>query len=269
MEQVKVAVVIPFYKENLSHNELVSVQQCFKILGGYPIITVKPNSLSLSEAVTSFPFTDTVNFDDAYFKNIAGYNRLMLSPEFYGAFLNYDYILIHQPDAFVFKDELQHWCNKNFDYVGSPWIRTTHKTNRLNWLASRFRFFVYRYVNRGKTGLSNFADLEYQVGNGGFSLRRVQRFYELCSILKPVIDTYTANNHPLFNEDIFWSVEVKRQGYRFNIPHYKQAIKFGFEIAPERARILNNGALPFGCHAWDINIEYWRPIFKEYGYEVT
>jgi hypothetical protein len=35
-----------------------------------------------------------------------------LSASFYERFLDTKYILIYQLDAFVFKDELQEWCDK-------------------------------------------------------------------------------------------------------------------------------------------------------------
>ncbi|RYE17085.1 MAG: hypothetical protein EOP51_24550 [Sphingobacteriales bacterium] len=265
MKQANAAVVIPFYKTSLSHNEMVSVQQGFKVLGGHPIIAIKPESLVLPTDVAAFPFTKVITFNDDYFKNIAGYNRLMLSAEFYEAFLDYEYMLIYQPDAFVFKDELQQWCNKDIDYVGPPWIGFTDNPGRLRRLKTTLQYYNYRYINLKKTGISSFDQLENRVGNGGFSLRRVKRFYELCTALAPRIAEYHRYQ---LNEDIFWSLEIKRNGHKFNIPNYKQALKFGFEVAPELALRLNKGQTPFGCHAWDINIDYWRHIFKEYGYEI-
>src|SRR3546814_12069713 len=63
------------------------------------------------------------SFDDGYFKDISSYNSLMMSSAFYQSFLEYKYILIHQTDAFVFNNELKEWCEKDFDYIGDPWLR--------------------------------------------------------------------------------------------------------------------------------------------------
>lgn len=52
-----------------------------------------------------------------------GYNRLMLSEDLYSAFSNYEYILICQSDAYIFRDELKEWCEAGYDYVGAPWLR--------------------------------------------------------------------------------------------------------------------------------------------------
>ncbi|RYD89321.1 MAG: hypothetical protein EOP54_25805, partial [Sphingobacteriales bacterium] len=185
MTKLNCAVVIPFYKPGLSPNEMVSLQQCFKVLANHPIIAIKPEGLVLPTDTDAFKFKDVISFDNSFFKGIAGYNRLMLSAELYGAFLNYDYILIHQLDAFVFSDDLKEWCGKDIDYVGAPWIAPRRTRNKLPFLKASLRYYLYRYVKLKKTGLSHFNQLENRVGNGGFSLRRVKKFYNLCTTLAP------------------------------------------------------------------------------------
>lgn len=265
---VSAAVVIPFYKNNLTDNEIVSLRQCFKTLHKYAIIAVKPHNLILPQQTNTYPFTDILSFDDTYFSSIESYNRLMLSVEFYTAFLKYDYILIHQPDAFIFKDDLQQWCNMGIDYVGAPWLLPQRPFINKTYLKAQLKFYQYKYLTKNIKGITELAQLEKQVGNGGLSLRRVARLHELCKLMQPQIEIYNENYGHGFNEDVFWSLEVKRNGHSFVIPSFKKALQFAFEIAPERARLLNNGELPFGCHAWDINIDYWRPIFKQYGYNI-
>ena len=64
-------------------------------------------------------------FDPAYFTSIQGYNRLLLSTEFYQRFLGSAYLLICQLDVFVFRDELAGWVARGYDYVGAPWVSST------------------------------------------------------------------------------------------------------------------------------------------------
>jgi hypothetical protein len=68
------------------------------------------------------------SFPKRYFENIEGYNELLLSASFYERFLDTKYILIYQLDAFFFKDELQEWCDRGYDYIGAPWITTQKHT---------------------------------------------------------------------------------------------------------------------------------------------
>lgn len=192
----------------------------------------------------------------------------MLDIAFYNAFTDYEYILLHQLDAFIFKDELLSWCDKDIDYVGAPWIRIRDNMNRLHILLSRLQYYLYMHVNSQITGIGNIDQLENRVGNGGLSLRRVKKLARLCHEMLPQIKIYDENDIYQFNEDVFWSVEANRGKKRLNIPGYKEALNFAFEIAPERARNLNHGKLPFGCHAWDLNIDFWKPIFEEYGYTI-
>ena len=112
-----VKVLIPIYKTTLNRLERMSLQQAYRVLQDYPLVAVKPRGLDLSPLLKEFPRLETEDFDDGYFKGISGYNRLMMSAEFYSRFADVRYVLIYQLDAYVFRDELQLWCGKGYDYV--------------------------------------------------------------------------------------------------------------------------------------------------------
>src|ERR1700759_1030871 len=118
----KVAIIIPFYRNVMSDYEKIALQQGERVLPGYAKIAIKPNNFTLPDEACIVNFAGVVSFDDDFFKGLAGYNSLMLSSEFYGKFIDYEYVLIYQMDCFVFKDELAWWCNQNLDYIGAPWI---------------------------------------------------------------------------------------------------------------------------------------------------
>ncbi|MDB5031051.1 DUF5672 family protein [Mucilaginibacter sp.] len=264
----KVAVVIPFYKDTLSAHEAIALQQCFKVLANYPVIAVKPNHLTLPAAITAYPFADTISFDDDYFKDIKGYNALMLSDKFYKEFLGYEYILIHQLDAFVFRDELNYWCDQNYDYIGAPWLRDCDHPDWIKAVKSNIKYFFHIRYDIYVNGEPSHYQFENKVGNGGFSLRRVKKFYDISVAKKEFIAGYLANDSTHFNEDRFWSIEVNRKRKALRIPYYKTGIKFSFEYVLDRAMSLTNNQLPFGCHAWDEHLDFWRPFFKECGYDI-
>ena len=260
------AVVIPFYRDTITPYEAIALQQCFKVLANHPIIAIKPNQLTLPPEVQAYPFTEVVNFEDSYFKNIEGYNALMLSPQFYEAFLGYQYILIHQLDAFVFEDKLSYWCDQNYDYIGAPWLRDCDHPDLFKAVKSNLKYYFHIRYDIRKDGVPTKYQWENQVGNGGFSLRRVQKFHDLSISLKSKIDEYLQETSYHFNEDRFWSTEVNRKKKILNIPGYKKAVEFAFELVPDRALRLTNNQLPFGCHAWDRYVDFWKPVFKAYGY---
>jgi len=267
MDIKKVAVIIPFYKDELSAYESVALGQCFKILAPYPIIAIKPKSLVLPQEVAKYPFFDAILFDDECFSSVEAYNRLMMDEKFYKQFLAYEYILIYQLDAFVFKDELNYWCTQHYDYIGAPWIKP-RKQNIFKRALSKIQYYTHTRYNIQKNGLPTSKQRDYKVGNGGFSLRKTRIFYDICITHRATINYYNGRQHHLFNEDIFWSVEVNRKRKLLNIPSWKTALKFSFEFHPARALALNKDQLPFGCHAWDLNVDFWKPIFKEAGVEI-
>src|SRR6266487_2982895 len=118
----EVAVVIPVYRPQMTAYEEISLNQCLKILGRYPLIFISPDDLDMSSYLTRAPHAEVRTFASSHFQNLDAYDRLLLSKPFYDRFRDYRYILIYQLDAFVFSDQLEDWCARGFDYVGAPWI---------------------------------------------------------------------------------------------------------------------------------------------------
>lgn len=261
----QVAVVIPFYRDILLEYEEIALAQCHKVLAGYPIIAIKPESLVLPDAVTKYDFFTVESFEDKYFEGIKGYNELMLSDVFYGRFLAYEYILIYQLDAFVFKDELEYWCRRGYDYIGAPWLRNKIYSHLP---ASRVLYYFQARFNVTKNGVPSKMQFYNKVGNGGFSLRRVKKFYELSISLHTKVLAYLSRDEHEFNEDSFWSIEVNRKKKNLKIPSYKTGLRFSIESYPRRAMQINHNRLPFGCHAWDIHKDFWRPVFGRFNYHI-
>nr|WP_221391682.1 DUF5672 family protein [Dyadobacter sp. NIV53] len=206
-----VAVVVPFYKTSLSVLERTSLDQCFKVLSEYPIIAIKPQSLNLSEIPDYEQFSDILSFADSYFKNVQGYNELMLSSDFYQRFPGFEFILIHQLDAFVFKNELKTWAHKGYDYIGAPWLKRIPDLNNFAAWKTRVKTRFYTYFNIFKYGLPSDRQFDNVVGNGGFSLRRVQVFYDLSIKFRSEMEVYIQRTEYKFHEDAFWSIEVNRK----------------------------------------------------------
>lgn len=257
----EVIIAIPIYKTHLNDSEQISLKQCFKILGNYPIIFIKPKALDISmylKYVDKYPFKSE-SFSAHFFKDIRGYNQLMLSQKYYERFLDYKYMLIYQLDAFVFKDELLHWCRKGYDYIGAPWLMREKTTRKIR------SYFFRKFNKKQKDGVSpHMLQFYNRVGNGGFSLRNIRKFLELCSTHKTLIDFYNGHSDSNFyNEDVFWSLEVNRRGNILKIPGYKEALHFSIEQNPDLALRLLDGALPFGVHAWPLFFKHWKSIIEQ------
>lgn len=234
----KVAVVIPIYKEILSDSEEKSLIQVKKILGGYNFIFFGPNNLKLDNYKKILPDFEWLGFENNYFNSVDGYSALMLSPTFYKKFFSYEYILIYQLDAWVFKNDLETWCNKGYDYIGAPWISKPPLTKG----KPKFDLSPY-FVNR--------------VGNGGFSLRKVKSHYRNCLIFRPLLKKFVKN------EDMFWGLLLYFLNPFFRRPKAKEALNFAFEMEPRKAYKMTNHKLPFGVHAWEkYDAEFWKEWIK-------
>lgn len=250
-------IVIPIYKLIISDDEIISLRQCFKNLSNHKIIFVGPIGIDISFYKKILNKEDLVveYFEKYYFENIKGYNQLMLSKTFYERFINYDYMLIHQLDCYIFKDELDYWCNLGYDYIGAPWLDYFYygksKISKGIFLINRLisSLFLNKYRNK--------EILTYSVGNGGFSLRKINFFLNILNnVDKKIINKFKNSNDPnsLFNEDVFWSFEAKN----IKKPTYKIAVGFSLDYNIDIGIRLNRNQLPFGAHAWNKNKETWN-----------
>lgn len=261
----RVAVLVPLYKESITTSEEFSFRNTLKVLSKHDIHVICP--ARLSGFLSSLKAKLCVNFKtryfaDRYFSGVAGYNSLLKSRAFYKSFDCYEYLLIVQTDALVISDQLDEWCNRNYSYIGAPWFKGFDCPVRpLSFLG---------------------------VGNGGFSLRKVQDFIRVLSYPRYIpnvmageasfarfvkhrfIFSYSFKPfQPLVNEDAFWGLLAPRGCNFFTVPAPEAAISFAFEAEPEYLYELNRNQLPFGCHAWEkYNLQFWRKVLSERGLEL-
>jgi hypothetical protein len=237
-----VVVVIPVYQPVLSDAEQMALQQCARVLGRYSIKIVKPASLKLDLEEFGFSDCELVDFDDRYFKDIDGYNALMISSHFYERFLSFRYVLIYQLDAYVFRDELAEWCAKDFDYIGAP---TLHRD-------------IFDSLPAGASETYKQALSAHRfVLNGGLSLRKVKSFIRYLKIYNTFYPAWKGNEDMLFSQEATRLLPMK---LFMKQPRWYEAIQFSFEKSPAATFELTNRKLPFACHAWErYDPEFWKP----------
>jgi len=75
-------IIIPVYKEEPKAIELTSLRRCLTVLKDHKIVFIGPDDLNTSvyefECKHHIEF-QFVGFNNQYFRDIAGYNQLMLS----------------------------------------------------------------------------------------------------------------------------------------------------------------------------------------------
>lgn len=164
MKKANVCIVIPLYKENPSELELKSVNRARQIFAGRDIFYVVPAGFNSS----AYGYEAIIEFPTYYFQSLVNYSELCCLHDFYAAFKDYDYMMIYQPDCWVFEDKLDEFCALGYDYIGAPWPKMP--------------------------GIP-----EDGVGNGGFCLRGVRKFMDMTRQL------HSCGCHP---EDRFWCIDM-------------------------------------------------------------
>lgn len=261
-----VAVVVPLYnRKEFTADEELSFRHLMRFLGKYDKFLIVPEGLQISR-----PGFYNERFGKRYFGSLAAHNKLMLSAEFYKRFMDYKYILVYHLDALVFSDQLTQWCKRGFDYIGAPWVK--------------FDGAPYS----GAPGNEN------KVGNGGFSLRKIEsflkviyskkysvdpsvyweqtyaskeRYKQLINLPKKLLKQFKVFNNArwemsryVYNEEHFWANRAEHYYPEFNIAPLETALHFAFECGPRICYEKTNQTLPFGCHAWHkYDREFWEP----------
>lgn len=242
MEKNQVKVVVPLYRSDLSAEEERSLRHNLDVLHRYPVVLLVPEGLDTSALEARYPQCATLRVSDRWLGTkcgIAGYNRMMMSPDFYALFPDTEYLLICQTDCWIFRDELTAWCARGYDYAGAP---SPRKPVYDLWPA-RWYLALRRRLTRGAILRQ---DLLGKVYNGGLSLRRVERFRTAAIACSAEAAGFLARNHYRYNEDVFWSLVP--EGFRY--PPFDEALGFSFDVKPARCYRLAEGRLPFGCHGW-------------------
>lgn len=263
-------VVIPIHSESPTKNDLISFKQCFDVLSKYTIRIIAPTGLNLDcykEVVNSF---ETIYIDPHWQSNIFMYNKLKLSSFFYDLFKEFDFLLTYELDAFVFKDELEIWCQKNYDYIGAPWFLgfSESKTNEIIGVGNSG--FSLRKVSSMRKAIRN---IYFERKNYNLKDKK-QRINDLVKKGLFHIDIFrkenkTIQNSEHHNEDWFISNVIAKHYKKFTVAPIEEAIQFSFEVNPRYLYNLNDNKLPLGCHAWEkYDLEFWKPHIRTFGYSV-
>lgn len=253
MSSKKVIITIPVYSTDLSYIEKNTLKNNVDKLKNYDIAIIYPESLDISGIIElQRNNISLVRFSDHSFSSVEGYNKLLRSSAFYSGFSGYEYLLILQLDAFVFQNDLERFCDKEYDYWGAPWI----DFELINYRFLRTvlpLFHKSRYLRPFRNVFGN----KYLVGNGGLSLRKVATHLQVATKYDTLIqefekdyDKWIEGGATSMMEDVFWALFVPHFYPEYKVAPWQEAIDFSFEMNPRKAYKLNGNKLPFGCHAF-------------------
>lgn len=263
-------VVIPIHKINPSKEELISFEQCFKVLDRHPIKVLAPRNLNIASYKKVVPQCEIIFIDPICQSSFREYNNMKMNGAFYKLFTSYKFLLTYELDAWVFKDELEYWCNKDYDYIGAPWFEGLNMPTTNKIIGVGNSGFSLRSISASIRILRR-VDILRRVRKFWFKshIQAIIRFSTVLSILKAAfkIDNYNSLNWALVQndllEDFFWSQVVAKAFSDYKVASIGDAIKFSFEVNPAHLYEIANYQLPFGCHAWNVyDPVFWKQFIK-------
>lgn len=265
------AIVIPVHNHELTLEETISLKQCQKILGAFPIFLLHPIGMNTDAYQLIFPKLQHLEISPKLMSSISAYNKLMISPLIFDALKQHSHLLIHEPDAIVLKNDLIYWCKKDYDYIGAPWFLSEDASDQ-------------RLKETGNFGLSL---LKVDTANKIF--RDNPRWYTSAMILRDLLRSIRGRGNfqrvlaavggagkvfsasTLYNDhcDIFWSYLIPKIYSRFRKAPPESAIYFSWEKNPEKCFKICGGEMPFGIHAWKKhNYVFLHPLLMNAGVEI-
>lgn len=243
----KAAVVVTVHKPEMNPLEGFSLSRCVDVLGHYPIVLAGPRSLDFTAYRRVAPSAEVVVFDDRYFTSWDNYSEFLTLPPLFEAVASYEFILKYELDAFVFEDQLLEWCQRDWDYIGAPWMN-----RRREWVG---------------------------VGNGGFSLRKVGSCLKVLEAKRAM----ESGNRPArfrrrlarmiararlgrwvykyvfpeAQEDVFWAKRAPDYYPAWKVAPVDEAMRFSMETGLMEAASVFRERPPFGCHRdWYVEMLY-------------
>jgi hypothetical protein len=264
----RVCVVIPVHRQQPTQTDLISLNACMRVLTQHDVFLVCPEEMDARIYTEKWPGLQLMKVPGTWLQSIAAYNKMKIDPAFYARFSTYTHMLTYEPDAYVFRDELQQWAAADFDYIGAPFVAG----------ADQYQ------PGAALTG----------VGNSGFSLRNISACRKVLAEIRSLAATAAYCNNPVIrallrsfsgiekilpgvhftririiraylhaeytHEDVFWSVFIPRLLPYFRIAGINEAVRFSFDMAPEECYRHAQRQLPFGCHAWPKETAFWKPF---------
>lgn len=235
-DRMKYVITVPIFRSELDVFEEVSIRQLHKILGKYDIVFVTPESLEF-DFRRFIPEYRVETFDDYFFQSAGTYSELLLTQLFYERFLEYQWMLIYQLDAFVFSDRLDEFASNSYDYIGAPVVGAL------------------------------FEEMGSFVGNGGLSLRKIDRVISVLNSHGDIARKGRLAAKFRNAEDAFYAYCGGRKDIDFNIADLYVAERFSVEFNIDHGiDKAMEGILPFGTHYWYKNdYDKWKKIIEASG----
>ena len=266
-----VAIVVPLSsRPDLLPEEEVSVNHLRHFLGEYDKYLIAPPGHAMD-----LPGFKNIHFPGKFFGSAAAHARLLMWPDFYRAFEDYDYILMYHLDSLVFSSDINRWCRAGFDYIGAPWMPCSDtpwvkeaRVGNGGFALMKIEKVLTVLHNRYRQEPATFWSDMIMRNNRRFPwlfafLKRIQPLFPNSRIIQRLLEDLAITEKPDVhgrNNDFFWSFDAVEFFPGFKVAPVSDGLEFAFEAAPRMCFEMNRHRLPFGCHAWaKFDRAFWEP----------
>lgn len=241
-----VTVIIPILDPQINPTEERLLHHALQILSEYPVIFVAGEGADLSIVREHSENIDVVHFPKRFFESRQHLGQLLLMPDFYDRFNWCEFLLIHELNSWIVKDELHYWCKQGYDYLKArPAATGIENTPGIFKRISGLSEEEKRLFGAGYAG-------------NGLYLCRIERMTGTLKSKRGVAHRY-RHNATLPNADsVFWELEANRF-----LPHLRKptdAVRSHF--AQFGVQYQNGTTLPFALTGISRDNEHEIPYFK-------
>ncbi len=267
----QMCVIIPVHKSNLSVDDEISLRACSEHLRSYDCYLVFPKGMDTNNYLSINPELLLKPVDPEWLSSIENYNRMKVDISFYEMFINYQFMMTYELDAYIFTSEFHNYEIFDYDYIGAPlfegYLEALPNALYIGGLNSGFSVRNIQTCVYILNKLKNYklhwllyekviSRLPKRVYNA--LVHRINKLtknrYEI--LLNGQLSFYFKRK-PIW-EDIVWSVIIPSLFPSFKVANPAAALKFSFEALPKRLYMENNCKLPLGCHGWPKNKQFWK-----------
>jgi hypothetical protein len=263
-------IIIPVHQSVLSREEKTSLLACFAHLQIHDSFLVYPEGLNIEKYKEIHPALKEKPVPAAWMSSIQNYNRMKVNPDFYRIFKDYDFIMTYELDSFIFSPDIESHFGFSFDFIGAPvYEGYRNPQNGASFIKALNSGFSIRSVGTSIKALhllnkyrSVWKRQRFFLSNFRF-LRKFAKQDLLKIVYHDHLTGYFSNQY--FNEDMIFSQVIPSLFTFFTVAPPEIALKFSFEVNPDKLYILNHRQLPLGCHAWQIYYSFWKDHIKIVG----
>ncbi|KAA6439730.1 hypothetical protein FEM33_11060 [Dyadobacter flavalbus] len=194
-----VSVIIPILNPEINPTEEKLLHHCLETLTSYPLIFITYEGADLSIIKEHNENIDVVHFPRKYFSSRQHLASLLLMEDFYDRFNWSEFLLVHELNSWIVRDELYYWCKQGYDYLKAGPV--------YNDVISAKNNSISRFLGMNEAEKISFAN-GYE--NNGLYLCRIERMTKALKGKNREAHQY-RNSENLPNADsVFWDIEANR-----------------------------------------------------------